>query len=107
MVTVVAQESVACMMKHAMSPVMKAAEVMHVAKMTARPVSGIEMMANAAGRNVGRAERMWRRVRHASSEVPAAAEDAWSMADTGMGRRNMAKARTAHNTVSRTAMNDS
>lgn len=90
-----------------MAAVMKRAEVMHIAEMAARPVSGIEMMANAAGRNVSRAERMWRRVRHASSEVPAAAEHARGVANAEMRRRNVANTRTAHNAVSRTAMNDS
>lgn len=56
MVTVAAQEAVSSMMKHPMSPVMKAAEVMHVAEMASRPVSRIEVIANAAGRNAARAE---------------------------------------------------
>ncbi len=43
-----------------MTVVMKPAEVMHVAEMAARPISGVEMMACAAGRKMASAERMHR-----------------------------------------------
>lgn len=45
-----------------MTVVMKPAEVMHIAEMAARPMSGVEMMACAAGRKMASAERMRRRM---------------------------------------------